>query len=191
MSKRTMADLRKRHTPATASARITLNSALLAEIERAEEQLEEARKNDDSLAGGSAELARRVVELHEQAQKEEDTFTFQAVGARQWSDMLSQHPPSKEQRAEGLDHDPDPFSRAAMAASAIEPKLTAEDVDWLYDNLSLGQYRRLWGACLAANVGVSGPKAQPSATATRLASGPKSTTALREVSRGASSSAAS
>ena len=186
-----MADLRKRHTPATASARITLNSALLAEIERAEEQLEEARKNDDSLAGGSAELARRVVELHEQAKEEEETFTFAAISARAWSDLQSQHPPSKEQREEGLNTDPDPFSRAALAASASEPKLTPEDVDWLYDNLSVGQYQRLWSTCLAVNVGVSGPKAQPSAIATRLASGPKSTTALREVSRGASSSAAS
>lgn len=164
-----MADVRQEHTPAVASASVCLDGALLAEIEQAEAELESSRKENDSLAGGSAELADRVLELHEQAKAKERRFTFASIGARKWSDLLSNHPPTKDQRKEGLDHNPDPFSRAAITASAVAPSLTTEDVEWLSDHLSLGQYRRLWTACLAANVGVNGPKAQPSATATLLA----------------------
>jgi hypothetical protein len=173
-----MADVRQEHTPAVASASVCLDGALLAEIEQAEAALEEAKRQDDGgLAPGIKETADRVLELHDQAKAKERRFVFAAIGARQWSDLLSHYPPSKDQRKEGLDHDPDPFSRAAMAASASAPTLTDADVEWLSDNLSLGQYRRLWTACLAANVGVNGPKAQPSATATLLASGPRSTSA--------------
>lgn len=174
-----MAEVRQEHTPAVASASVCLDGALLAEIEQAEAELEEAKGNDNgSIDSGTNGLADRVLELHDLAKAKERRFTFASIGARRWSDLLSDHPPTKEQRKEGLDHDPDPFSRAAMAASAATPTLTTDDLEWMSDNLSLGQYRRLWTACLAANVGVNGPKAQPSATATLLASATKSRTAL-------------
>lgn len=183
-----MADVRQEHTPAVSSASVCLDGALLAEIEQAEAALEEAKRQDDGgIASGTRELADRVLELHERARARERRFTFASIGQRKWSDLLSHHPPSKDQRKEGLDHDPDPFSRAAMAASAVSPTLTADDVEWLADNLSLGQFRRLWTACLAANVGVNGPKAQPSATATLLASVPKSTSAQNNGDHGRSS----
>lgn len=192
MSDVSFADLRKEFTPAQASAPVCLDGALLAEIEQAEAELEQKRSDDNSLGGSERrELAERIKDLQEQAQAKEREFTFRSIGNRRWADLKSEHPPSAKDRQEGSEFDFKGFMHAAIVESVVSPKLTLDDVDWLDEHLSEGQFRRIWTACLAANVGVNGPKAQPSDTVQALLSEPKSTSRPRPVSLGPSSSVAS
>lgn len=82
-------------------------------------------------------------------------FTFQAIGRRAWRELLAQHPPTAAQLEldAGLEYDPDTFPAAAIAAACVEPEgVTADAMAELEERLSIGQFGRLWTACLAANV---------------------------------------
>lgn len=182
-------DLKKEVTPPSATAEVFLDGQLIAEIDELEHQLAKAQE-DDSRQNREPEaplIAQRIVELHNQAKDKARTFTFTAKSARWWSDLLADHPPSKADREKGYDYDPRTFPHEAMSATC-SPKLSPDDFRWLEEHLSPGQFERLWLTCRAVHQVVAGPKAQPSAIATRLATGPRLTTALPVESPEASSS---
>ena len=91
-------------------------------------------------------------------------FTFQTIGAGPWSRLAVKHPPTDEQRqafadlGRLLEHNPDTFVTAAMAASCVEiddqrAEATTERFQRLATKLDLADWQQLWQACLDANVG--------------------------------------
>jgi hypothetical protein len=68
---------------------------------------------------------------------------------------LGLHPPTAEQREQFgaiLDHNPETFPAAALAASCVEPGLSPEQAKWIVDELPVGVVDRIWATCLSANV---------------------------------------
>lgn len=128
-----------------------------AELARVAE--EDQRENRDPL---SPAIAAQVVQLERDIEEARRPFTFEAIGVRRWMKLLAQHPPTKAQLAVNsrLDHNPDTFPLAAMAASCVSPALTAEQVGELEDIIGLSQWNELWVGCLDANTagGGAGPK---------------------------------
>jgi hypothetical protein len=183
-------DLKKEVTPSTASCEVFLDGSLVAEMEHLERQLEEARQLDETenRKPEAPLIAERLVGLHNHAKDKARRFTFTALSARAWSDLLADHPPRKEDREDGLDYNAHTLPHEAMARTG-SPKLTVEDYHWLEENISPAQWLRLWLTCRAAHQIAPGPKAHLGATVTRLATGLRSTTVLPEESPGASSSA--
>jgi hypothetical protein len=101
--------------------------------------------------------AERLAEIETAMQEATIEFRFRSIGHRAWADMLRQHPPTKEQLRKidaKLDHDPETFPYEAMAASCIDPVMTAEDVRRLERSalVDVNSWTELWGACLRANV---------------------------------------
>lgn len=178
--------------PVRATARISARADLVARHEELEAALVDALRNDQAAGGigdpqAAPAIAEQLVALEAEIEGSARTFTFEAIGNRAWLDLIAEHPPSAEQRDEGLDHDPSTFPRAAILASCVEPRLSAEQVEVLENRLNLAQWRQLWQACLAANIGNDSSPKSLAATAVLRRSGASSTTAPLEGSLAASS----
>lgn len=176
------------------TARVLLRQDLLAEHDRLDAQLaaviaDDARLNRIPAAPG---LAERIEELEAEIDAAKVEFRFRSVGKRTWANLLAKHPPTKDQKRSepGLDHNPETFPVAAIAASCFDPELTVRDVERLERALNSSQFGLLWAKCVDANVGgVSDPKSV-AAGLIRRANGlsASSATAAVEPSLAASSS---
>lgn len=192
--RKSLSEVTARVKPNTATVRLSLRGDLAEEHERLGRELEALRGGEEGMSPDPAatELAQRIVDLEAQMRDDEVAFTFEAVGQKAWNDLLAAHPPTKDQRSAGLDHNPETFAPAAIAASLVDPdpgEDAVAEVEALADRLSLGQWSRLWGACLKANVsGGDAPGESSAASAILRSSKPSSTTAARTASRAASSS---
>ena len=148
------------------SARVPLiKQAVLDEREDLLERIGE-RFADDTLDGD--ELTERVAEIDEEIVDSEVVFRFASIGYTAWQKVLGQHPPTRDQRLEtpGLDHNPESFPFAVMAASCIDPVMDYEQVKRLCasDAVNVRGYEAMWSACLAANVHGATPKVGPGLT---------------------------
>jgi hypothetical protein len=142
-------------TPATETVRICTRGDLVDQLRRLEQELADAQRDDDrhNRPPKAPKIAKQIEALEAEARGSERGLTLQAIGAAAWSDLLAKHPPTKQQRDQypGLDHNPETFPYAAVAASLGEPDDSG--VRKLVERISQGQWSRLWGACLAVNVG--------------------------------------
>lgn len=139
----------------TAEARICTRFDLLEQHAKVEQDLMAATTDAKRKT-----LARKVVKLEADIEAVEKVFTFADIGG-QWLDLIGKHPPTKDQlKADGkLDHNPETFPIAAVAASSSQPKLTEDQVRKLRGKLQFVQWQKLWGATLEANLGmVTAPK---------------------------------
>jgi hypothetical protein len=165
------------YQPHTAEARICTRFDLLAQHSQLENELEAATKDNQRRA-----LARKVVKLEAEIEASEKVFTFADIGG-QWVDLIGKHPPTKEQLdADGsLDHNPETFPVAAIAASSTDPKLTVEQSERLRVKLQFIQWQKLWMATLEANLGMAtAPKSLLAGAVLRLNGVSETTPALEE-----------
>lgn len=186
----TLAQALEKAQPRTATVRLSLRGDLAREHERLEQKLAEAQRYDEqhNEPDRAPEIAEQIVAVEAEMRDAEVEFVLTSIGKRAWSDLLAQFPPSDEERKQGLDHDPEKFPSAAIAASLTEPSdVTPEGVDQLADVLTVGQWMRLWTACLNANLGDRTPGESVAASAVLRRSRPSSPTADQDTSPGASS----
>ena len=145
--------------PATRRVRICMRADLIAEHEHLSAQLEQAQRDDARLnrTAQAPGIAQQISDLEDRIRESEVELVLQAIGASGWSDLLAAHPPTKKQKQEAAeakvrppDHNPDTFPYAAVAASLGEPE---DKVRKFADKFSLGEWTKLWAACLMVNVG--------------------------------------
>jgi hypothetical protein len=162
---------------------------LVAKHQELERRLVEAgQSSSSSLADdGSRRLAEQLQAVETEMSDTARRFRFRALSRRAWRDLLSQHPPRKQDKADQLDFNPETFPVAAIAACALEPAMTAEQASLLEDRLPLGQFQKLWGAVLDVNLGVSDTPKSVLATAILRMNGASSTSAASAASPEASS----
>lgn len=144
--------------PRTEKVRICARGDLVAAHADAQAELHAAASKDDSLAGSpeTVAAAEAVVRLEEQIEAATATIEVRSVSRDTWADLLRDHPPSKEERRAGHDHDPKTFPPAAVAACT---DLTAEQATALSAKLPPGEWNKLWVAALTLNVtGMPSPK---------------------------------
>lgn len=143
------------YQPRVAEARVTVRYDLIDEHQRLELKLAEAGDNAER-----RRLAEKIVALEAEVADSDKVFKFGDIGGR-WLALIGEHPPTKEQlEADGsLDHNPETFPVAAIAASSSDPELTVRQVERLREKLRLVEWQKLWAATLEANLGVaSAPK---------------------------------
>ena len=181
------------YQPSVVEVRIVMAGALLLVHQKLEEELTGARAAASGVMFDAevTELGRRVRELEAEIAESERVYTFRGVSHREWQDLIRAHPPTDKQRKElpELDHNPETFHLAAIAASSHDPQLTPDDVQFLRDNLVFTEFEKLWGGALEANLGVvASPKSLLAAAIDVVSqNGGSSTTARQEASPGASS----
>lgn len=138
----------------TVEVRLLLDPDAAAEHQKLELELSELLSKPSGSLGerGPSDVAEDIRVLMDSA--EPTVFVFKTVGARQWSQLIAKHPPSKQDRERFRDVS-EPFWPEAMAASCVEPSgATVDGFVKLWERLSDGQWERLRGACREANVGV-------------------------------------
>ena len=184
--------------PFTASVWLCLRGDLVREHEQLERKLADLRRaSDGSLGGdGAGEIARRIRDVEAELRAGETEFTFQAIGKSTWRNLLAEHPPTKEQKELGMDHNPETFAPVVMARSLIDPfpgegDEAVAEVEALLEKLTVLQVGKLWTACMAANVdGGNAPGESSAASAVLRAFELSSITAAHAASPEASSSVA-
>ena len=141
-----------------------------------------------SLAGGKAkQLADQLLDLEAEIEAATRTFRLRAMSSRRWRSLLAAHPPTKQQKADGADFNPETFPVAALAACAVVPEMTLEQAEKIADALPLGDFQKLWSAVLTVNVGVNDAPKSVLATAIHRMNGASLTSAAPGESPGASS----
>lgn len=139
--------------PKTATARVCLRGDLLAQHEELEAELAEARRQagTENAYSDAPRIAALIRDLEAEIDAASVEFTFTAVGQRAWTNLITEHQPSEDDSENGWAFDPRTFPLAAVAASATEPKMTADQVERLYSTVNVGQWSLIFGACLRAN----------------------------------------
>ncbi len=136
--------------PPTQQVRICARGDLVAAHAAAVEALSNATGSDSLADPVMLEAAKAVTAVEEEMEAATVTFTVSAISRRRWADLLAKHPPSKEQRRAGHDHDPDRFPVAAVAACVSE--MTEAQAQQLSDVLPAGEWNKLWVAALGLNI---------------------------------------
>lgn len=70
----------------------------------------------------------------EDGEKQEVTLKYRAIGARDYDKLMAKHPPKTEQRAEGQAFNMDTFAPALIAACCVEPEMSKEDAQMIWDS---------------------------------------------------------
>lgn len=179
-------------SPREVSARVLLRQDLAERHAALERELgrvaaEDLRENREPLALG---VAQEIEALEAEMEACKRTFTFRSIGHRKWADLIAKHPPTRAQLAANsrLDHNPERFPCAAIAATCVSPEMTEEQAFELEGHLTLAQWSILWVSCLEANTGGGDSPKSQAAGAILRASGGSARTAAAMASLGASSS---
>lgn len=145
------------------SARIYTRGDLLGEVTRLSNDYEATRLagvDEDgpaNLPGESKrqEIYERLQELTAQIEESVVTFELQALSSTAYRKLQEAHPPA----GEGLPFNPDTFPQALISACSLDPKMTVEEVEQLFDLIHEGEFKKLWDTAIAVNVAeVTAPK---------------------------------
>jgi hypothetical protein len=133
--------------------RLCLSGDLAADADRLQAQLDAmpVRLAAGSLADVDPRTAieAELAEIHALMRENMATFRFRALGRKAWSDLIAEHPG----RTDDERWNADTFGPALVAACAIEPEMTVEDVEAVYEVINADQRADLWAAAYGANVG--------------------------------------
>lgn len=146
----TVADLVATAQPRTTTVRVCARGDLVDRHAELVAQLEGEAGSSVGVSSEAKQLAAEIVAVEEEQEASTLTVTLKSVSRRVWADLLAQHPPRPQDK--GLDHNPDTFPTAAIAAASVEPALTVEDVDQLADVLPPAEWAKLWRATFKLNV---------------------------------------
>jgi len=150
--------------PREASVTICVAGDLAGQHEALNEQLIVAQRQQVTSIEGNPEavaLAQQIRDLEQQMQAATHTFTFRALSARDWSDLVAEHP-AREGRSESFNVDTMPL--AVIKACVVDPVMTPEQADRLAGVLSDAAFDALFDAAWRAN------KSGPSVPFSRAAS---------------------
>lgn len=102
-----------------------------------------------SLADGAkrGQLLEELEEVRELMKSAEVSFRFRAMGDKAWSDLLAAHPSSNPGQA----FDPVSMQPHLIAACAVDPVMSLEQVQMLLGRLNEAQRDQLFGAAWRAN----------------------------------------
>ena len=132
------------------SVTICLAGDLAAELDRLDGELQRAADwRPDSLGDEDprGEIAERIQAVREEMRAAEITFTFRALGAKAWSDIIAQHPAKDQSQA----FDAESLAPALVAASSVDPVMSREQVEELFEALNHAQREELMAAAWSVN----------------------------------------
>lgn len=138
---------------------LCLDGTLQRRLEELAEQLVEAQRFDErhNEPDRAPAVRDQIEQLQARARDAEVEFVLRALPRKRWSDLLAEHPATKEQKEQRLDHNPETFWPPVMAESIVTPQgATAEKVaDWAANQLTDGQWQTLVQAVWQLNRGSS------------------------------------
>lgn len=158
------------------SVTLCFDSDLDREYRELEVELEDAMRAEAKAAADEGKSNRRVAEkprshvisqqmadLREQNADSFYEFKVQALPRPEWNALRAKHPPRDTHKDEdGGAFDSDTFPPAAVAASLIDPEPSEENLAWMTEYCTAGDWNRLGLLCWGLNEGTrAAPKAVP------------------------------
>jgi len=152
----TMADILAAKKPNKRTIDVVLDADLAGQIRLKEQELAQLKnRRGKSLADGIGPLEVELDELYETAADMAVTFTFQDIGRKAFDTMVLAHQPTPEQKkhiAEMgggiLEYNIETFPPALMAASAVDPEMTVEEAEEIFNEWSSGDAEILFTTAL-------------------------------------------
>jgi hypothetical protein len=134
---------------------ICMRGDLQARFEELERDLEAARRapEPDSLGdvSDSIRIAQQVEALRAEMQQHVRYFLLRAKPRKEWSDLVKEHKPRKQDAP--ADFNRETFPVAALAACCVRPSLSEEQAGRVVDHVTQGQWSTLWTAIMELNGG--------------------------------------
>lgn len=96
-----------------------------------------------TLGGPPKELLDQLAAVEAEIEASVTVFRLQAIANRPWADLLAAHPPTTEERAMGYGVHPETFEPAALAACAIDPKVSVAQAERMADTLPRSEWAAL------------------------------------------------
>lgn len=144
-------DFKQKFRPREKVVQVAMAGDLLAEHEVLSEELDEVLATArTSLADGgrAAELAARITDLEVQIDASRVPVRFRGMGRNLYKELERKHPDPDN---DGV-WNTETFPPALIAACAVDPKMTPEQVNELLTLVTEGEYQRLFqGAYMACN----------------------------------------
>lgn len=151
----TMADIIAAKKPNTRTIDIVLDTDLANEIKLKEQELGQAKSRRRDLAHGVGPIEVELDELYERAADIAVTFTFQDMGRKPFDDLILAHPPTSQQKQHiadlgggVLEYNIDTFPPALLAATAIDPVMTVEEAETIFNEWGSGEAELLFSVAL-------------------------------------------
>lgn len=145
-------DILARAKPREHTVSICVAGDLAAEYDRLQAELAKVSAwQPQSMAeeNPSTAIAERIADLTEQMRASEVDFTFRALGRKAWSDLVAQHPGKTAEDA----WDDETLGLALVSECAVDPQMTPEEVDELFETLNVSQRQELLNAAWEVNGG--------------------------------------
>lgn len=121
-------------------------------------QILQDRLEDEKDAGMVANLEQELAAAQEALEASTLRITFEAVGRKRYEELIAAHPATKKQHEEsnaeaGQDapYNVDTFPAALIAASAIDPVMTEEQANELWDEWNSGELTEMFFAAIEVN----------------------------------------
>jgi hypothetical protein len=161
----TIEDLFKKK-PITQTVSLVLDSNIADEWEQVKAEYDNAKRQAQTWDNPVTQAAFKEAEsaykkLKPKMESAVVELTVQALGRKAYEELTRAHPATDKQIEEAREQNPnasvmfnyDTFPKALFAASLVKPKLTAEQVDQLFesDNYNQVELGRLTGAALEVN----------------------------------------
>lgn len=154
-----MEEILQKKKPNQKTCDILLDSTLKGQIDQLEKELNRVSRGTHSLGGRTpATIQQEIDRLYDQAHESTVTFTFRDIGRKAYDDLISDHPPTPEQKTdyknnggEGtLAYNTETFPPALISACSTEPKISLEQATLICDDWSEGDITTMFFAALAA-----------------------------------------
>lgn len=141
---------------------VCFDGRLLSDLEAAEKKRDELRGAGEKMLGNPDLTAAeaKVEELRKAVEEKTHVLAFDSIGQKRWADLVSEHPPTEEEKKAqpDLDIHPATFFPAALAASGreiaadgTETPFTLEQGEFLVSELPEMEVVRLTMACTKVN----------------------------------------
>lgn len=176
-------------TPRSETVYVCIDGDAIGLLHRLEAELQQAivSDRDHNRTAEAPKIARRIEETQQRAKDHTVQLLLRSVGKTPYRQLMEDNPPTKKQLADNprLDHNPDTFPLALVAASLAEvdgepDESTPDDVEAFFEPLPQGEWARVYQVALNVNAGLN--SVPFSAAASRLLRGsePSSTPAESE-----------
>jgi len=134
--KQTLADIQKKKKAVTKTVAIQIDGEIANEI-AALRSLHSAARDADRLSNDSdtaPKVQTQIDKLLKKSQKSIVVFTFKSIGRFNYDKLVSEHPPTKEQKADGADFNAETFPPTLVAAACSDPEISLEESVDMFDS---------------------------------------------------------
>lgn len=79
------------------------------------------------------------------------SMTFRSIGRKAYDGLVSEHPPTDEQKDLDYTYNPETFSPALIAAACVEPRMTLEEATEIFDTWNGPEVTELFFTAVEVN----------------------------------------